>query len=99
MILIILGVVLAALSIFVMVCPQKATKKKNREDENAVKKAKKMGIVYFVLAIVLIAGGCITGLKKEVPCTACGKATKCSITSDSAMCDECFERLDKMFGN
>lgn len=47
------GLVMFGLGLFMTICPKQATKKDQRDDENAVAKNRNAGIVLIVLGILL----------------------------------------------
>lgn len=99
MIFIVLAAVFVGLGIYIFVCPKQATKKENREDEAAVAKTKKAGILYIVIGVVMILVG-VASWEKEVQCSSCNNKVKVVWYSDSEkyFCDECMAFLKNIFG-
>lgn len=99
MILILLGIVFAAVGVFIIVCPKQATKKEDRENEAAVKKMRRNGFVLLIIAVLMMGLG-IANLKKEVKCYSCNNMTTAPWYSNNEknFCDECMERFEYLFG-
>jgi len=89
-----LGVILFILGIFVFLFPVKATKKSQRDNRLEVAKVKKSGIIYMVIAVLVIVVS-FSLLQKEVKCSWCkDNWVSVSIFSDPEMiwCDECLKK-------
>lgn len=92
--------VLGALGLFVLICPKQATKKENRNNEAAVKKVRRLGVLYIVIGLILVALALPATLKKEVRCTMCGKTMEVSLFSNEEknFCDRCMGFMEELFG-
>ena len=53
----ILGILMGILGLFMTIAPKNATKKENRESEQAIKKTRMLGIIITVIGIVIFVIG------------------------------------------